>query len=288
MYRLGNGRTLPDSIKKYIEASDNASDYADSLIEGLEPQALEDIDYLMNNVENRDVELWEDDEIGVDVELTVSDYEADEDRDIEWQLGLAGLAAVSSLQFFLDNRYDTIIKPVAYREQVMSPFSLSREQLTLAGARKAEIEAVQAYEKLSSKVLKELEPFTTFSNKELYGALRELDALPPFDDMVSKNMGYVSRMTDLPPGSPRFNEEVNALINSNSTRGMKSMNRRSIQQIYTARELAGDFTKLMAWITESGKNVCDYCAHRGGEVRTYTQWVEVGLPGASVCKGGDL
>jgi hypothetical protein len=97
---------MPNEVTEYIKASDNASDYADSLIEGLEQQAREDIDDLYRSPTNRDDELWT--LLGVDTELTIDEYDEEELRGIDWSLGVAGISGASTTQFFLVQRDDTI------------------------------------------------------------------------------------------------------------------------------------------------------------------------------------
>ncbi len=123
--------------EEYIQASDNANDYTDNLMAKLEQRAVEDMDDLIINTARRDVDLWT--EIRVSPELTMSDYDEvkRDDRDLEWSTGLAGIAAASLHQFTLDNREETIIKPLAYRQQVVGTIAvqMTREQLIQAGKR---------------------------------------------------------------------------------------------------------------------------------------------------------
>lgn len=278
---------MPDKITKYLEANDNADDYTEKLLEDLDQTRLEDIDDLLNNSENRDAELWE--YLGEeDTEATVVDFEATEpdDRDLSWVVGLAGLATSASLQFFLDNREETLIKPLAYREQVLSPFQMSRKELILAGKRTAEIQAVERFQALQTKFLNEVSFLRDMSNVELYDALRDYGALRPYEQTVSRATGYVSRMTTYRPGSPEFKGAVNQLIDADSKRAITGMNRRSVERIYTYREADGDLNRMMIWIGEPGPHNCPYCPQFFGEEDTYGNWIERGLPG-DVCAGLD-
>ncbi len=278
---------MSDTIKDFIESSDNANDYNDSRTVLLEQQALEDIDNLFTSNLERDDELWS--LLEVDNQTVVADYSAIEidDRDLNWTLGLAGISAAATTQFFLDNRQQTIINPVAYREQVLEGFSLSRGQLVIAGKRGVELSQTAGFQALRADVLNELSFLKDMSNSELYNALLERNALRSFDDVLADQMQYVSRMTNLPPNSPQFNEAVADLVSSDSKRGIQQMNRRAVERIHTEREADGSLKTLLVWITEGGPTTCSYCLDRGGEVRTYGQWIESGLPGAEVCKGGD-
>ena len=94
-------------------------------------------------------------------------------------------------------------------------------------------------------------------------------------------------MTDLRPGDPRLVEEVANLIDVNAGDTMRNMNRRSLEQLYTHREIDGNVQQDMAWIGEGGPNACYRCTDNYGEVKTYAEWQETGLPGAETCLGGD-
>ena len=277
---------MPDPVQKYIEANDNASDYADKLIKDLEQQALEDIDDLYRNAENRDDELW--DSMEVDTELVLGDYDAEEIRGIDWSLGLAGISAASQSQFFLDNREETIIKPTAYREQALAGFALTRTQMVTAGRRGFEIAGTAKFAKLQAQYLEKYAFLREMSNVELYSQLLDYGAILPAEQTIASAQGYVARMTNYPPKSVQFKEEVAKLIDVNSKRGLQGMNRRAVAQISMVSEIGGDPKKLLVWIGEGGNNVCSNCASRFGEVKTYEQWENEGLPGASVCLGGDL
>jgi hypothetical protein len=277
---------MPTEIDKFVIANDNAGDYADAQIKGLNQQALEDIDDLFNNVEGRDPVFWEVAE--VDPMLVVADYEQVEidDRDLDWSLGLAGLSAAATTQFFLDEAETTIVKPLAYREQVLDGFDLTQSQLIAAGKRQFESEAAEHFVKLQAKYLNEVSFLAEMEPAALYRQLLEYDAIMPMEKQIADAMGYVSRMTNYPPGSEQFTAEVNRLIDRNSGDVMRQNNRRAVQRIYSFREADGDPNALMVWLLESSAP-CTYCVDRAGEIDTYANWVERGLPGPEVCAGGN-
>jgi len=279
---------MADESTKFLRASDNALDYANHLVEGLEQKAHEDIDDLVRETDNRDDEFW--DEVGVDTDTVLQDFDSAErsERDLDWSLGLAGMAAAAGYQFVLDNRDATIINSVAYREQVLSPFELTRNQLIAAGKRGFEFDNDPTFRKLRAEFLDELSFLKEIPNKELYNVLVEAEALRPIEKAIADAHGYVARMTNYPPGSPQFKEAVADLVNYESTRGLKAANRRAVENIYTARQVGGDVNQLLVWIVEGGKSTCEFCLARAGQVETYLTWIEIGLPGAEVCLGGDL
>ena len=188
----------------YIRASDSANDFADAEIEKLEQPALEEIDYLMTNPDGRDAEFW--DSLGVDEELTLDDYDAvdDDDRDLDWVLGMAGLSAAATTQFFLDSRDKTIIRPLAYREQEVGELIITRTELLRAARRGFDIEGTATFAKLQKQFIDELGFIKQLDNRELYTLLQEAGAIQPIDKMIASNAGYVSRMTNYRPGSPQL------------------------------------------------------------------------------------
>lgn len=275
------------TAEQFLRASDNADLYNDKLLADLEQDRLETIDNLLNETGERDPELW--DEMGVDDELVMSDYEEVEtdERNIEWALGLAGLIGASYLNYFLMNREDTIINAVAYREQTVSSLEIDSVELVRAGKRGIQIDGLGKFEILQSKYKKDLEPFMRLTNTELYDALREAGALRPYDRYVEDAMSYVNRMTDYKPESPQWKEAVNDLVDTGSKQNIDRMNRRSVERLHSYRETGGNPETPMVWIGEADSNTCDYCRARFGRVETYADWVELGLPGADVCRGGD-
>ncbi len=278
---------MPNTAKDFLRASDNADAYAASLIEGIEQKAHEDIDRLFSEIPTRDVELWT--ELGVDPVPVVQDYGAVpvDERGLDWVEGLAGLSAASGTQFFLDNRETTIIKPVAYREQVVGTLVLTQAELVKAGKRGVDVVVdVERFAVLQAKYVDELSFLAEMDNIQLHRTLRELNALRPIEQEIAAQSGYVSRMTRYRAGSPQWTAEVNSLINSQATGQLKWANRRAVESLYSFREADGDLGTLMVWIGESSKP-CPYCAALFGEVDTYGNWIDRGLPGADICEGGD-
>jgi hypothetical protein len=278
---------MPDTVAAYIEASDNANDYNDALIEGLEQTALEDIDNLFNSTVERDDELWTLQD--VNPTLVIADYDEVErdERDLEWSLGLAGLSMAALTQFYIDNRETTLIKPLAYREQLLDGFDLTRAQMVAAGKRGVEIEGVAKFYKLQAKYLDELSFLKDMNSVDLYETLLERGALRSADKYLIDQTAYVRRMTGYQPGSPEFKSAVNDLISADSRANLKAMNRRSVERIYSEREANGNENALMVWVGEGGPRTCGACSSRFGEVKRYKDWEADGMPGASVCDGGD-
>lgn len=284
-------RSVADTPADYLVASDNADDYAAHLIAGLEQQGHEDVDDLFTSTARRDVPLW--DELGVNPNLTVADYEAVPvaERGLDWTEGLAGVSAASGVQFLIDQREETIIKPVAYREQVVSTIVLTREQLVIAGKRGVDVATIQIttekFVALQAQFIDELGFLAEMDSVQLHRTLTEYNALRSAEQVIADQIKYVTRMTRYRPGSEQFTSEVNGLINAQATTDLKYANRRAVESIYSFREADGDLNTLMVWIGEGGANTCQYCAALFGEVKTYGEWMDYGMPGADVCAGGD-
>jgi len=275
------------TAEEYIKATDEASDYADNAVDEIEEHALEDIDALYNG-HDRDDELWA--QMGVQSDVVIDEYDDVEpdDRDIEWSLGVAGISAASTTNFFLNNREALMINPSAYKEQVVGSLNMTGIELTKAGRRGFEVVGEVTYQRLNKSVKKSFAFLKNMSNVELYQTLLNTGGMRSPDKIINDAMGYVSRMTSYRPGSTQFKEQVNLLISQNSNRGLKSMTRRSVQQIYTDREVDGRPDRRMVWIVDGSKTTCSYCLDRAGNIMTYSQWIIDGLPGADVCKGGDM
>ncbi len=278
---------MPDPIAQYLKANDNADDYSVYLLDALEPKIQDDVDHLLTTTDDRDPEVWE--ALDVDPSLDVGEYEQVEpdDRNLDWVMGLSGLAAAASVQFAMDNRENVIIKPLAYREQVLDGLDLTRAQLIQAGKRSTEFVTELQFQKLSAKYLNDVSFLKDLSDTELYSGLRQYGALKPADHMIADATGYVRRMTSYKPGSTQFKAAVADLVDPHAKDIVRNVNRRSVESIYSYREADGDLNTLMVWIGERGGKNCDYCMALFGEVDTYGNWIERGLPGADVCKGGD-
>jgi len=276
------------TAEDFLVASDNANDYADSLIDGLRQQALEDIDELFNDETSRDTELWN--EFDAPDELSIKDFDSvpEDERDLDWVEGIAGISAAALAQFFLMNREETLILPLAYREQVVGGLTISKAEVMRAAKRGFEVTRNVPFATIQAARLEELAYIRAMSNVELFNTLAEVGALRSPEKMIADSIGYVSRMTNYRPDSPQFKEAVANLVNTNSTRALKSINRRSVESMYSFRAANGDLNTLMVWVVEFGPGTCSYCEARAGSIGTYAEFIESGLPGADICKGGDL
>ena len=275
---------MPDKSKskidEFVRAGDEAHEFSDASVDAFHQQALEEIDDLFRSLDNRDEELWDD--LGADDTDTIADLEDEdnEDRDLMWLLGMSWLSMASTVQGFLDNREDLIIRPVAYREQLLDGFDLSSEELVSAGKRGSlgsAVEIVGRFETVQAKYLDDLSFLRDMDNVELFRTLRKYNALPSPAKILSDSMGYVSRMTEYKAGTDQWKGAVADLINHDSTRVMKGINRQAVRGIYQERDRDGDDSRPMVWIGEGG-NPCGPCQDRFGEIKTWAQWVIDGMP----------
>ncbi|MCK5610760.1 hypothetical protein KAR91_53295 [Candidatus Pacearchaeota archaeon] len=278
---------MADIVSQFVAASDNANDYSQKQVDDIQQKALEDIDNLMTDTVERDVDLWEDWEI--DPNLVITDYEDEEleDRGLDWNLGLSAMAAAATVQFFLVNREPLIINPAAYRRQKLDPFNLTRSQLEQAGRREIIRVPLKTYEKLQSKFVDEFAAIKNLSNKELYSVLNDAGALRSIEKHTADSMGYVSRMTNYPKGSPQWKEAVANLTSAQSKSGLMSMNRRSVETLSVLAQTGGDSQAELTWLLDPTSSHCSYCPANAGLTMTYDEWLDFGLPGFETCKGGD-
>ena len=279
---------MPDPIAEYIAASDNASDYADAQAKKLEQRALEDIDDLTRNPERRDTEFWA--AFDVNEQLTVADYEAEPvlERGPEWSLGLAGIYGASRSQFVMDNREALIIKPAAYRQQVMSRFSLTHEQLVAAGKRGFPIENNPYFEEIQLESYESVEDLRGLNNTDLYTELLTLGAVRDSGQVIVTETARTSYMLSYPPESIAWQNAASSVVNTEATKEVTSMTRRSLAAVYAVKIKNILTSPLVVWIIEGGKNTCGNCLNYAGQVHTYEEWANIyGLPGAEVCRGLD-
>jgi hypothetical protein len=197
------------------------------------------------------------------------------------------MAAASTVQFFLDNRDPLLINPSAYRRQKLDKFNLTQAQLVQAGKREVVRLPITTFERLQAKYLAEFADLKALSNKELYTALNEVGALRSIEKQTADAMGYVSRMTNYPKGSPQWKEAVANLTDAQSKSGLMSMNRRSVETLSVLAQTGGDLNAEMVWLLDPTSSHCSYCPANAGLVMTYSEWLDFGLPGIDTCKGGD-
>jgi lysine/ornithine N-monooxygenase len=134
--------TAEQLLKK--EAQEQAR--LDAAVESWEQSALERIDQLLNEPDDRDPEIFE--MLGVDPEVTFDDYAAIpvEDRDPTWTTGLAALFAAVKLQVFAERQSEFvgIIERRFNRLYKDLPDEGELKKAATTGISRAEIKAARA------------------------------------------------------------------------------------------------------------------------------------------------
>lgn len=119
---------------------------------------------------------------------------------------------------------------------------------------------------------------------ELSATLNQFGITEPWTQMRSSTVGYLMRMTQIPPGSKRFMSELNSIIDQSTKDGLLRASRRAYHEYMISQtDTSGELLR----IAENDENTCDVCAALAGEVGTIEYHRGLGLPGAQSCDGGD-
>jgi hypothetical protein len=106
--------------------------------------------------------------------------------------------------------------------------------------------------------------------------------------LVQQAQAYVTRVRDIPPGSPRWEQEIERLTTTESDRGLIGTARRMTERYTTAEAIDGNPGQQLIRIAEGDENTCDECWDREGAIGTIAEHSALGLPGAASCLGGHL
>lgn len=285
-----------------IDAEEREQARIDLFVENTEQEALEEIDELLHNEAGRDAEIFA--LVGADPEVTVDEYEEVpvDERDFNWLAGLSALAVASRLQVFASKRKQ-IMGLFSARSKNIGGLDLGRSDLvraakqgiTKGGIRKAKEFLQAAGDTLpitpgavaAAGRVPSVAQLGKLTDAELLATLEEFGVLAPWNTMQSQAAAYVTRMTELQPGSVQFQAAVNNLISSESRRGLLGMTRRATQQYTTLLDTQGDPSKKLIWVSENDDSTCDPCRGNAGEIHTFEEWQSIGMPGAATCEGGD-
>jgi len=129
----------------------------------------------------------------------------------------------------------------------------------------------------------ELKQLVSLPDEQLVELTQRFGMTPDTGQLLADAKQYVNRMTDLAPGSARFAEEASAVAND---RGLRRWQKKLQRNYVTYSAVGGDPNQELIRI-EEGDEPCDECDPRAGEIGTYAYHVELGLPGAPSCLGGD-
>jgi hypothetical protein len=119
---------------------------------------------------------------------------------------------------------------------------------------------------------------------ELSQVLGQFGITEPWAQMRSANVGYLMRMTQIPPGSQQFKAALDRLLNQGTRDGLIRASRRAYQEYMIIQtDTSGELLR----IAENDENTCEVCNALAGEVGTIEYHRSIGLPGAASCDGGD-
>ena len=264
------------------------------------------IERLYTDADARDAEIYQ--LLGVSPDIVMSDYEAVAiwDRDPRWGNGLSSMLVASRMQAWIEilGTPDLFSVFANVAEELGSQAkSLTESELKDAakeGVSKSRLaKARSALELVDSDVpipktglppkrtLPDIDVIKKMSNAELLDFLESHGVTKSYGQMQMDAGQYVTRMTDLRPGSPEWAAEVFRITDTESRRGMLGLTRRVQQNWTTLEYIDGDVDTQLIWVSEGDDHTCDNCARQAGQVKTYRQWQLEGMPGASTCLGGD-
>jgi len=121
---------------------------------------------------------------------------------------------------------------------------------------------------------------------ELNEYLTQFGILEPWQQAKVAAASYVQRMSPIPPGSQAFKDEIDRLVGFDNPRGALGMVRRAYRELSLVDAISGGSREYI-WISDGDDGTCDRCGSRGGDIGTIAYHARKGLPGPSVCKGGD-
>lgn len=134
--------------------------------------------------------------------------------------------------------------------------------------------------------LPRIEDMSRLSKKQLTDVLQHYGVMKPWDSMIADTSKYLERVSGIVEGDPRWKQEMDALLGSEQ-RALVSLSRRVSEKWSTLDAIDGNVKQELMWITHTDDSLCENCEDRGGEIKTFEEWSAEGLPGASVCLGGD-
>lgn len=252
--------------------------------------AAEEIDELLHNPGARDEEIFE--LVGADQDETIDDY-ADvpvDERDFTWVAGLSAMVVGARLQRWSGQRGD-IGRLFGSRVERLAAIKIPRRQLISAAKFGVSKNAIlEAKKHLGKNFLPPLSRRTVFDQligADLLSALSDARIIPSFGLIQNQAAPMAVRMMQIPPDSVAWLGAKADLVASESQLRQLELTRSAAQQHSTVIDTAGDTSVEMIWVVEGDENTCDNCAPRAAEIRTYDEWMSIGMPGASVCKGGD-
>ncbi|MCK4306508.1 MAG: hypothetical protein KAY24_19860, partial [Candidatus Eisenbacteria sp.] len=128
------------------------------------------------------------------------------------------------------------------------------------------------------------------SRAELWNVCEAYKIVPAGPAFRAAQGQWLGRLWSLPQGSPRIEQELDALLDGPLSKTMvRRMARRGQEQYTTMDAVSQDPNTEFTRIPEDfdPECICDACADLAGEEGTYAYHQSIGLPGAGSCYGGD-
>jgi hypothetical protein len=122
--------------------------------------------------------------------------------------------------------------------------------------------------------------------EEYYFFLKRFGLQKKWPDLTADMSFYISNLSNIPFGTPQWEQTVEELFSRGSKAGLKSMCRTAYRQISTIDAMDGNTAGELIWIADGDENTCVHCAARGGDVGTIQYHAAKGLPGPATCEGG--
>lgn len=124
--------------------------------------------------------------------------------------------------------------------------------------------------------------------EQLSKILKQFGISKPWPQMKMATAAYAERMMTIPPGNPgALQDEIKRLLDFESKRGALGAARRAYREYAMIEAMDGDVQTDLIWISDGDDGTCERCAARGGDIGTVQYHAAQGLPGPSVCQGGD-
>lgn len=119
---------------------------------------------------------------------------------------------------------------------------------------------------------------------ELGNVLDKYGITEPWAQQRAAQVGYLSRMSKIPAGTPQFQAELERLLDFESKSGLLMAARRANHEY--AKASFGPESKLIR-ICEDDEASCETCRKLGGTIGTVAEQEAIGWVGAASCDGGD-
>lgn len=118
------------------------------------------------------------------------------------------------------------------------------------------------------------------SDADLVALLQRYDILNPYQRQIADAAAYVARMSNIPPGSARFQEEVEQVA---ELRGLRRLARTAKRDYEMTIATGGRADQVLLRICEDDENSCEVCLSKSGLEAT---WAEHKAIGTDDCLGG--